>query len=281
VGVGSTFFFTARFQVQQDQSERTAQDTPQTTHASLAELEARAAGLRILLVDDSEDNRILILSYLKKTRSTIDIAEDGQRAVEFFRTGHYDVVLMDVEMPVMDGYQATREIRRIEKESGAPPTPVLALTAHAFAEMKVKGYEAGFTDLLTKPIRQTTLLEALAKHGSSGGSGSSEAERPVVAPASIRIRVEEGMEDVVPGYLAKRRAEVAVYRERLGAGDFDAIRKLAHKMKGTGGGYGFPKLTELGAALEKGAIQSDTSAIRENLDEFALYLESVKLEYLS
>ena len=151
VGVGSTFFFTARFQVQDDQTERTAEPGLQNAQASVAELEAMAAGLRILLVDDSEDNRVLILSYLKgtqsgRTDSTIDIAENGLIAVGMFQTGRYDAVLMDVEMPVMDGYQATREIRRIEKETGAAPTPVLALTAHAFADMAVKGYEAGFTE---------------------------------------------------------------------------------------------------------------------------------------
>ena len=67
------------------------------------------------------------------------------------------------------GYEAVGEIRRIEKETGAPPTPVLALTAHAFADMKVKGNAAGFTELLTKPIRRVTLLEALATCGGFRG----------------------------------------------------------------------------------------------------------------
>jgi signal transduction histidine kinase/CheY-like chemotaxis protein/HPt (histidine-containing phosphotransfer) domain-containing protein len=286
VGVGSTFFFTARFQVQDDQTERTAEPGLQNAQASVAELEAQAAGLRILLVDDSEDNRVLILSYLKRTRSTIDIAENGLIAVGLFQTGRYDAVLMDVEMPVMDGYQATREIRRIEKETGAAPTPVLALTAHAFADMAVKGYEAGFTELLTKPIRHVTLLAALAKYGTGNG------DTPIVPPpppesavepaqTSIRVRVEEGMEDVVPGYLEKRRADVGVYRQALDARDFDAIKKLAHKMKGTGAGYGFPRLTELGAELERAAMRSDAGVIRENLEEFASYVEKVELEYVS
>ena len=291
VGVGSTFFFTARFQVQDDQTERTAEPGLQNAQASVAELEAMAAGLRILLVDDSEDNRVLILSYLKgtqsgRTDSTIDIAENGLIAVGMFQTGRYDAVLMDVEMPVMDGYQATREIRRIEKETGAAPTPVLALTAHAFADMAVKGYEAGFTELLTKPIRHVTLLAALAKYGTGKGGAAIDVPPPPGPPpepaqTSIRVRVEEGMEDVVPGYLEKRRADVPVYRHALDAGDFDAIKKLAHKMKGTGAGYGFPRLTELGAELERAAMQSNAGVIRENLEEFANYVEKVELEYIS
>ena len=278
LGVGSTFFFTARFGLQPDQSARKAQETSaaQAAPLSIGELEAHAAGLRIRLVDDSEDNRVLIISYLKRTQAKTDIAENGQIAVDKFRAGHYDVVLMDVEMPVMDGYQAVAEIRRIEKESGAAPTPVLALTAHAFAEMAVKGYDAGFTELLTKPIRHAVLLAALAKY--KGLITVVPPPEPVREPSSIRVRVEEGMEDVVPAYLEKRRAEVAVYRKALESGDFNTIRGLAHKMKGTGAGYGFPPLTEFGTRLEDAARASDAAAIQLGLDDFARYVELVELE---
>ena len=268
VGVGSTFFFTAQLRVHEDQTER-ASTLPQAP-VSAEELVSRASGKRILLVDDSDDNRVLIIQYLRKANAFIDTAENGLIAVEMFQKNAYDVVLMDVEMPVMDGYQAVREIRRIEKETGAAATPVLALTAHAFIEMAAKGYEAGFTELLTKPIRQTALLAALGKYGTAG---------PAEAKASIQIAVEDGMEDVVPGYLEKRRAEVQVYRKALTAGDFATIGKLAHKMKGTGSGYGFDMLTELGAAMETAAKVSDGPAIAKNLDALALYVESVQLQY--
>jgi signal transduction histidine kinase/CheY-like chemotaxis protein len=298
LGVGSTFFFTAQLQVQVDQSERSAATHAEAAQVSVAELERLAAGQRILLVDDSEANRILIQQYMKQVPSTIDIAENGRIGVDLFQQNHYDVVLMDCEMPVMDGYEAVGEIRRLEKETGAQPTPVLALTAHAFANMKVKGYDAGFTELLTKPIRRVTLLEALAKFGNPQGdrlpvavtaaptepeaptqNAPAQTTEPGAPPSPLRVRIEEGMEDIVPGYLEKRRAEVAAYRQSLQAGDFDAIKKLAHKMKGTGTGYGFPKLTELGAALEEAAIQSNAAALKTSLDEFAFYVERVELEY--
>src|SRR5580658_3614815 len=201
VGVGSVFYFTAGFQVQTDQS---AKEKKAQVSAPVADLEAQVSGLRILLADDSDDNRYLIRSYLKRSQVGIEVAENGEIAARLFREGHYDVVLMDVEMPVMDGYQATAEIRRFEKETGSPATPVLALTAHAFAEMAVRGMEAGFTALLTKPIRKVTLLEALVEHRPTEVS-------PEVSPGLPEknlIQVEEGMEDVVPGYLAKRRADV-------------------------------------------------------------------------
>jgi HPt (histidine-containing phosphotransfer) domain-containing protein len=151
---------------------------------------------------------------------------------------------------------------------------VLALTAHAFADMAVRGRQAGFTAILTKPIRKVTLLEALVQY-SPANTGADTASG---TNANV-VEVEQGMEDVVPGYLAKRRAEVAVYNEALARDDFDAIRKLAHKMKGTGSGYGFPVLTELGGTIEKAAIEKKAGQIRECLNRFALYLESVELKY--
>lgn len=277
-GVGSTFLFTAKFDVQEDQHERTAVHERGEVKASAADLERQITGLRLLMADDSEDNRFLILSYLKNANCQADIAENGEIAVGKFRASRYDVVLMDVEMPVMDGYMATREIRRMEIESGTAPTPILALTAHAFAEMAARGYEAGFTDLLTKPIRKIALLEALVRHGRDRSLTVAGQKEP--AWTANKIIVEEDMEEVVPLYLDKRRAEIPRYREALEGGNFDTIRALAHKMKGTGTGYGSPRLTELGAAIEKAAKAEDALAAKAQVDELAQYLESVKLEYI-
>jgi CheY-like chemotaxis protein len=192
-----------------------------------------------------------------------------------FREAPYDIVLMDVEMPVMDGYEATRDIRRYEQSRASDSTPILALTAHAFTEMAAKGFEAGFTDLLTKPIRKATLLEALLKFG---GDHQAAAAEPAL-PAVNVVEVEQGLEDVVPSYLAKRRAELLLYKSALETSDFDGIKKMAHKMKGTGTGYGFPKLTEFGAVLEKAALDRAASQIGACLADFELYLGSIQLKY--
>ncbi|MDO9529432.1 MAG: response regulator, partial [Syntrophales bacterium] len=118
----------------------------------------------ILLVEDSADNRLLIQSYFKRTSDHIDIAENGEIAVEKFKSGKYDLVLMDVQMPVMDGYTATREIRKWERESGGKETPIIALTAHAMAEDAKKSLDAGCTHHLTKPIRKATLMETIQRY---------------------------------------------------------------------------------------------------------------------
>jgi PAS domain S-box-containing protein len=124
---------------------------------------AEVRPLHILLVDDSEDNRLLISSYLKKTSHTIDIAENGAVALDKFMAGTYDLVLMDMQMPVKDGYTATREIRQWEKQEGAAETPVVALTAYALKKDTQKSLDAGCNAHLTKPIKKATLLEALAE----------------------------------------------------------------------------------------------------------------------
>lgn len=272
-GEGSTFLFTASLPLGAAPEE-------QAVSLGVSALEQSSVELRVLLVDDSDDNRFLFVAYLKGTPCRVDLAENGEEAVLLFRKNPYDVVLMDVEMPVMDGYTATREIRKLEAASRAAATPVIALTAHAMVDMADKAREAGFTGHLIKPIRRATLLQALAQYvkpsGASSLPGSSlGARQPLVST----VCVDAGMEDIVPGYLEKRRAEIAKYRQALASGDFEAIRMLGHKLKGTGGGYGFPLLTEIGGKLEEQAMAKDAEGLRGNVEALALYVNSVKLEF--
>jgi two-component system sensor histidine kinase/response regulator len=133
---------------------------PEARSADLTKIRS----LNLLLVEDSADNRLIIQAYFKRASDHIDIAENGAIAVEKFKAGKYDLVLMDVQMPVMDGYTATREIRKWEQEQGRKQTPIIALTAHAMKEDVQKSLDAGCTDHLTKPIRRATLMEAVQKY---------------------------------------------------------------------------------------------------------------------
>jgi CheY-like chemotaxis protein len=121
----------------------------------------------ILLVEDTEDNRLLVLAYLKSTPHRVATATNGIEAVESYKTagpGGFDMVLMDMQMPVMDGYDATREIRRIERDAQWAHTPIIALTAYALAQEITAAMNAGCDDYLTKPIKKATLLDAVARH---------------------------------------------------------------------------------------------------------------------
>jgi two-component system, sensor histidine kinase and response regulator len=120
-----------------------------------------AAPCRILLADDSVDNRLLIRAYLGKTGYGLDEAENGQVAVDKLLGGSYDLVLMDIQMPVMDGFSAVRRIRQWERENGGRHTPIIALTASTFDETVRKAIEAGCDSHLGKPLKRSTLLRVI------------------------------------------------------------------------------------------------------------------------
>jgi len=247
-GIGTTMHFTTRFAVAEGPARK------QTENAPVA-LQSKA--LRILLADDSDENRFLIRGYLKDSGSIIDEVENGAQAVEQFKQRAYDVVLMDAEMPVMDGYSATREIRAL----GA--TPVFLLTAHALKEARARSFEAGCTEHLTKPIKKATLLEAINKF--------------VPVNDRIQVSVEDWLKPVVGGYLEKRRADIAKLREALDRGDFSTIQTLGHQMSGTGGGYGFERITEIGRAIEESALTGDATRIRVSIRDLDRYLGAVRV----
>jgi CheY-like chemotaxis protein len=120
--------------------------------------------LHILLAEDLEDNRDVVALYLKGTPYVLDMAENGAIALEKFRANTYDLVFMDIQMPVMDGYQATEAIREWEREQQRVPTPIVAFTANAFKEDLDMSLAVGCVAHLTTPLRKQTLLNAIAEH---------------------------------------------------------------------------------------------------------------------
>jgi CheY-like chemotaxis protein len=123
--------------------------------------------LNILVVEDNEDNQMLIQSYLMKTSHQLTLAENGAVAVECFQADTYDLVLMDVQMPVMDGYCATANIRQWEEANNRPPTCIIALTANALANDIAQSLAAGCDRHLTKPIKKAVLLAAIEEVANS------------------------------------------------------------------------------------------------------------------
>lgn len=126
---------------------------------------------KILLVEDNEDNRLLIRAFLKSTPHQVQMAENGAVGIEMFKKANYDIVFMDMQMPVMDGYTATREIRRWEREKKRPAVPIIALTAYALKEDEEKSMNAGCDGHLTKPIKKQEILAALQNIAGKLSSG--------------------------------------------------------------------------------------------------------------
>jgi len=148
VGVGSTFKLLIPVSVH-DQPESLA--TPATSEASIA-------GCRILLVDDAEDNRLFITKFLTVAGATVEEAVNGEEGVKMALVGRYDVIIMDVQMPIMDGNEATVYLRKNSYRG-----PILALTANAMKGEREQSLEIGFTDYMTKPVRRQQLIAMVAK----------------------------------------------------------------------------------------------------------------------
>ena len=236
---------------------------------SPAVLAAPQATLSILVAEDFADNRVIVQAYLQGLPYTITFANDGRHAVDLFVSGRFDLVFMDVLMPVMDGLAATRVIRAFEAQNARIPTPIIALTANARAEDIEASRRAGCSDHLSKPISKHTLLQCIAH---------TTLNRPSVSTSSvnaIQIEPPEGLEELVPPYLETRRRDVKEAAVLLARGDFAELASIAHNIAGTGAAYGFQQLTELGASLEQSARAGDSSVSEQALAAMSDYLGRV------
>ena len=156
---GSTFSFTIDFPVADEAPRARRQPARGPTEPA----PVLAPGLRVLLADDNTDNLLLIELFLKKSDVALKTARNGREALDLAGTHTFDVILMDIQMPDLDGYEATRAIREREASMGLPRTPVIAVTADATREARQLAEDAGCNAYLTKPIQKEALIHAIAQ----------------------------------------------------------------------------------------------------------------------
>ena len=144
--------------------------------------------LKILMADDSTDNRALIRAYLKKTPYSVEEAENGQQAIDKFIAGKFDLVLMDIQMPIVDGYQATSAIRGWERANDRDRTPIVALTASALEDAAQRSRAAGCDAHVTKPIKKSTLFDAIRDAMEGQRFKDAEERAEVIAPREETCR---------------------------------------------------------------------------------------------
>ena len=289
IGQGSTFLFTAKLSVSNNAPTQFALPDQESLSSfrnagGPASPGAPQNPIHILLADDSEDNRFLIEQYLKPIPNLIlDTAENGEITLHKMQSNHYDLVLMDAHMPVMDGYTATRAMRAWESSQSRQPLPILALTADAFQEARQASEAAGFNAHLTKPIAKPTLLEAIHRHatpctqqnlssfGEAGGPASPAPPQPPAPPTT-----DPSIAALAPRYLANVQKELKKLQAAEQTADYPTIQRIAHNFHGNGTSFGFPRITELGAAIEQAAKDHNLPQIQATLAELTPYVHNLQ-----
>ncbi len=283
IGAGSSFQFEISLEIPETPDPELLVPTTRDPDAARL-LDSRVTcipRLRILLVDDSEHNRIVIQHYLKTSKHEIVPVENGELALTAIKESTFDLVFMDMQMPVMDGYTATAEIRKWEIENGLAPKPIIGLTAVALRDEVRATLDAGCTETLTKPVRKAQIVDIISKYaGRASNKAAPDAEEmadPGSGPHTVRVSSE--LEDIVGPYLSDMNEEVEVYRKALAQKDYETIRIHGHRMRGSGGAYGFEQLTDLGRRIEAGAVNHDDAALGPLIDEFTSFLGELSVVY--
>jgi PAS domain S-box-containing protein len=234
------------------------------THAAVASAivaHVVEPGTRVLIVEDNPENVILLQAYLEGLPLSLHFAVNGVEAVRKRRESDFDLILMDIQMPIMDGRTATREIRLWENENSMPRVPVVALTAHALSSAHAESIDAGCDWHLSKPVERHDLVEAIAKF----------AKRPALRPSGSSSGPIAALR---PAYLANRRIDLAKIRDSLNVLDFGTIQTIGHNVRGTGLGYGFPEIATIGSAIEIAARTLDAVRLAEAIREFERCLDA-------
>jgi CheY-like chemotaxis protein/HPt (histidine-containing phosphotransfer) domain-containing protein len=226
---------------------------------------------RILAVEDTPALRALLQLCLTRAGYLTDMAEEGQSAVDMFITGEYDAVVMDIQMPVMDGLAAVARMREWEAAEKRTPIPILALTANTEPADLRKCLQAGFTVTVRKPFAREDLLAAVAR----------ELDPKPQPPAGERIlvKIDQEYAELIPQFLENCQNDVAAMRKALEFHDYPAIAAAGHRLTGTGASFGFEPLSDEGRILEVAAKASDDAVLRKSLDAIGAYLASVSVVY--
>jgi len=272
-GKGSVFYFDARFRTTEDEIGAIQPTASHTEELDNKEANVGISPLKVLLVDDSDDNRFIFQAYIREVASTIDHSENGENALKKLKEKSYDLVLMDIEMPVMDGVTATRDLRTWERKREKNPVPVIALSAHALKEYENKCMEAGCTAYLSKPVNKSKLLYTIRQIFSSIDDRVNISENDDDEP--FHVQVDPEIADLVPGYIENRRKDTTAIALALKIKNFETIMLLAHRMKGSGEGYGFSEISKIGNQMENAAKAKNKNKIKKWLSALNGYLENV------
>ncbi len=252
---------------------------------------APTAPLRVLVVDDDSDTRRAARSMLEARGHLVRIASNGRAAIGGALTGSWDLVLMDLDMPVLDGFEAARCIRVAEASLERPRLRLVAFSSLP-EQLVWEGQGAGHFDaFIPKTVRIDHFADAVvaaatppARHSTRNPTmtrpdATPDARQAGSEPEPVAI-VDRDIADLVPEFLENRRTDIDDLRRLATEGDFVTMRRLGHSMKGTGTAYGFVDVSELGDIIEVAMDAGDLDRALAAVDALERYLDTVRIEYI-
>lgn len=284
---GSTFHVVARFGLSHlpaADSAPSLDDSGIGSHAS--------GSLQILLAEDNPVNQKVATLILKKMGHTVITAADGVEVLALLQQGTFDIVLMDIQMPLLDGIETTRMIRKGEAESGAAAIPIIAMTAHAYKEYSTNCLAAGMNGFITKPIRGADLAEAIGRHFPPSPDSEAVLACPELPPPidyqEVLERVgndTEILHAIFDAFLQDAPQQMEILQESLRGNDRQLALRQAHTLKGCAANIGASRLRGIAAELERAIAASDQETVEGMLtavgqemtllaDEIPVYLAS-------
>jgi PAS domain S-box-containing protein len=241
----------------------------------------KLAGVKILLAEDNIDNQELIRIMLLRAGAQVTTANNGKTALEKAESEFFHIILMDLNMPEMDGYEAACLLR-----GRGYDRPILALTANVTSEDRERCLASGFTEHLGKPINHDKLIRSIALHAGkiipeSADISPNVAENPPCDDNAI-ISLYADDPDIMPildGYIEHLGEQADEMRAALGNAQFADLQRMAHKMKGSGGNYGYPMLTDAAKDLEDAAKALDAQSAGAAMQKISLLCKAIEYGY--
>jgi len=248
-----------------------------------------SSSVKILLVEDNAINQKVVCNQLKRLGyTTVAIAENGEEALEMLRLSEYDIVLMDCQMPILDGYSATKAIRA--RENGTRHLPVIAMTAHAMKGDREKCLAAGMDDYISKPVDLALLGATIQKWLALPNQGQAAVIGEIIVKPDLKVgdiqelpsplnnqeqlidwhrlqEISDGdvefQREILTVFVEDGRTTLAKLRQAIENGDIQEVKNLAHALKGASGNTGIPPIQETAASLER--LVRDTGTLDEGM----------------
>jgi len=230
---GAVFEFQLPLRIAENQAARTADKQPVVT-AKLP-----TTHFKVLVVEDSELNRLVMEEFLAGADCDLQFTNNGRQGLEAFQKGHFDIVLMDMQMPEMDGATTSRLIRDWERRHGRKPVPIVIITADSQTETRERAMNAGVNGFLTKPLSQSALFETLNLYLAASS-----------IPADTQEQAHGALAPLLPRYFEQTEQDIQHMTLAVEHDDIERLNGLAHVIKGHSQMFGFSEVAKAATELE-------------------------------